>query len=262
MLDCCNGVSCNLLLLMLYCSGATFTTDARGQPMVKLTVHIDLKQNQGGLKQSKGNLYMQVTSHGNAPVMSCHQLLHSAIGIHISCCWQGCTSLVAIQHIEHLTVASVLQKHPSIPLYPNTEVPQLCFYTWLQKDDIYRQRVERRAKASTGAAFKACDRLFLQPAWHKGGTKAAAAAAKSLTGIAYKDELQNSPAGVGRFEEILKLLCEKAGVNVRTNHALRHEFIESCYDAGMFEVETSTFTRHTSVEGLRSYARYVLLTVC
>lgn len=193
------------------CSHAVRTTNPQGDPIIKLMLPVDIKQNPGKLKQSRGN--------------------------------------------------QTMARNPTIPVYPNTQVPLLCFHQWLDRDDDYRARVEanfRSSKNNKGDEFVPCQRLFLQPAWYRKGTAAAAATTEAPNGTCYKDELQNAPAGQGKFEDMLKDVCRAAGVDPRTNHLLRHEFTGGCYDAGMSEAEIALFTRHTSVEGLRNYARCVV----
>ena len=70
----------------------------------------------------------------------------------------------------------------------------------------------------------------------------------------YEDGFINGPLGENRFSWLLKSACELADLEPRANHAMRRTFIRCCYKAGMPEAAIMRYTRHTSIEGLRSYA--------
>lgn len=70
----------------------------------------------------------------------------------------------------------------------------------------------------------------------------------------YQDAFINAPLGANRINWLLQGLCQLGGVPGRSNHAVRRTFIQSCYRAGMPESAIMHYSRHTNLDGLRTYS--------
>ena len=68
--------------------------------------------------------------------------------------------------------------------------------------------------------------------------------------------------GKDSIRKLLPQICQRAGVERRTNHALRRTSISAMFAAGMSVAAIMKRSRHKSIDALMSYHRCVPFTFC
>ena len=71
----------------------------------------------------------------------------------------------------------------------------------------------------------------------------------------------NTPIRTHRFNDNLKKICEKAGVQYFSSHGIRFHNISAMYDAGISEKKIQTLSRHTTADMTRHYNKTIDMTV-
>jgi len=71
----------------------------------------------------------------------------------------------------------------------------------------------------------------------------------------------NTPIRTHRFNDNLKKICEKAGVQYFSSHGIRFHTISAMYDAGIREKRIQTLSGHTTADMTRHYNKNIDMTV-